>query len=284
MTNDELEIEVNLRNQAVRDIANLAEAGSDQRDTRNHGSYVVVPEGYKIVNLDHRLDAPRRVRRTVHVRDLPSYLALIERFKKAESCVYWEENGDGLKARAVFDDVDKDVNAWGEHCAVLTTTFSPEFRIWQKSSKTTFTQLDFARFVEDNLPDFRSPDGATMLELARKFEAHKKVHFASDLRLQNGDIQLTYQEETEAKAKGQISFPSEFTVGITILSNGDPYEVKCNLRYKLSEGKLAIWYEIVREHKLIESACNDVLEVIRAKGLPVWQGKVVDHYPEASCE
>jgi uncharacterized protein YfdQ (DUF2303 family) len=116
------------------------------------------------------------------------------------------------------------------------------------------------------------------LELARKFEAQKKVSFSSDIRLNNGDIQLTYQEATEAKAKGQIAFPSEFTLGISVLHGGAAYEVKCNLRYKLSDGRLGIWYDIVREQALIDAAFQDLLQVVRETKVPLFHGTAQNMY------
>jgi uncharacterized protein YfdQ (DUF2303 family) len=275
------DLDINHQGHFVPELASLAVAASDHRETVDHGTYVLVPDKYKLVDLDHRLLAPRRTIRDVNLKDLESFLSIAEKFKNEASGCYWESSGMGLEVTCVFDDVLPNATAWGHHQAILITKFSPEYEAWKKNSGNQMTQVQFAQFVEDNLPDFSTPDGATMLEISRKFLANKKVEFSSEVRLQNGDVQVTYLENTEAKAKGQINFPSEFTLGIPILSKGDPYEVKCNLRYKLNDGRLMMWFDIVRQHKLLEAAFDDVLAKVRELGMPVLQGHVDNHYPKA---
>ena len=56
------------------------------------------------------------------------------------------------------------------------------------------TQVDFARFLEENMPDVVEPDSAELLEVALTFEAKKSVEFSSGVRLANGQIQFQYDE------------------------------------------------------------------------------------------
>ncbi len=53
-----------------------------------------------------------------------------------------------------------------------------------------------------------------------------------------------------------------FTLGIPIHVNGPAYRIPVRLRWRLQEGKVAFWYEIVRPHRFIEDALREVRQQI----------------------
>ena len=114
-----------------------------------------------------------------------------------------------------------------------------------------------------------------MLEISRTLEAKKKVNFASAIRLDNGQNQFTYEEEISGTAqKGQLQIPEEFTIGIPVLEGGASYAVDARLRYRIAEGgKLTMWFELIRAHKVVENAAAEVWSQIEAEtGLKVFNG------------
>ena len=48
---------------------------------------------------------------------------------------------------------------------------SREWLLWNKAHRQHMSQLSFAEFLQDNLPDVISPDGADLLDMSLKFEA-----------------------------------------------------------------------------------------------------------------
>lgn len=101
-----------------------------------------------------------------------------------------------------------------------------------------------------------------MLTISRNLQAKKKVDFKSDQNLSNGDIQFTYNETTTGTA-GQLEIPQEFTLGIPVYEGGAPYEVKARLRYRISEGKLTMWYDLVRPERMEEDAFKETAANIK---------------------
>jgi uncharacterized protein YfdQ (DUF2303 family) len=141
-------------------------------------------------------------------------------------------------------------------------------------NKKQLTQVDFARFLEDNLPDIVEPEGATLLEVALTFEAKKDVEFASGVRLQNGQIQFQYNEVIRGAAqKGTLEVPEQFVLGIPIHVGGPAYRIPVRFRWRLHEGKAVFWYEIVRPHRYVEDALREIRERIgQETGIDVLAG------------
>ena len=141
------------------------------------------------------------------------------------------------------------------------------------------TQVDFARFLEENMPDVVEPNSAELLQVALTFEAKKSVEFSSGVRLNNGQIQFQYDEVVRGTAqKGTIEIPEQFVLGIAIHVNGPAYRIPVRLRWRLQEGKVVFWYEVVRPHRFIEDALKEIRERIgdeTAIDAPGWQHRGV---------
>jgi uncharacterized protein YfdQ (DUF2303 family) len=129
------------------------------------------------------------------------------------------------------------------------------------------SQADFARFIEDNAPDCVAPSAADMIEIARSLEAKKAVNFSSAVRLDNGQSQLTYEETIQGTAaKGRLVVPELFDIGSPVFEGDGRYAVTARLRYRIAEGgKLSLWYDLVRPHKIIEDAVKELRLVIESR-------------------
>ena len=51
-------------------------------------------------------------------------------------------------------------------------------------------------------------------------------------------------------------------LGIPIHVNGPAYRIPVRLRWRLQEGKVVFWYEIVRPHRYIEDALKEIRQRI----------------------
>jgi len=94
-----------------------------------------------------------------------------------------------------------------------------------------------------------------MLTISRTLEAKKDVNFKSATRLSDGAQQFAYSEEVQGTAgKGALVIPETFDIGIPVFNGGGGYRVTARLRYRITDGRLALWYELLREHKVLEDA------------------------------
>lgn len=245
----------------VRDIQALAMAMAtiEQHTDIDGVPFVIVPTGYTVQRVEDTLTLPVRARGTVAVRDMASFIAVVQDYKRDCTRLYRTVNPP--RFLAVFDDHAGSQPRWGQHRAEYACPLSPEWAIWIKANKTAMAQADFAQFIEDNLPDIVEPAAADMLEVSRTLQAKKAVAFASGIHLPTGQTQFTYEEQIagSAGARGQLSVPEVFSIGVPVFEGGPRYGIKCRLRYRIGDsGKLALWYDIERPHKVLEAAVEEL--------------------------
>jgi uncharacterized protein YfdQ (DUF2303 family) len=224
--------------------------------------FVVVPEGYKVEHLDERDESPARATGVVKLRDANSFITYFNRQKRTESLIY--ASLDPAKILGVIDDhlayddaLSGDHSAKGANWRAYRVEFavpaSREWKTWTGKDRQPMTQLELAELIEDNLPDIVSPDGSTMLSVALNFEASKEGNFVSATRLQDGSTNFVWKEDVNATGN-KIAMPSQITLSIPVFENGAPYSVDARIKYRVQNGTLKIWYELVRPHKVLEVA------------------------------
>jgi uncharacterized protein YfdQ (DUF2303 family) len=259
----------NNNTQAALDAgANLAQP----RQVEGH-PYILIPAGAALQDAESYLPAPLRKRGTVVLNDVDSFVGYVNAEKTAATRLYGQYQPPGFVA--VLNDHGADP-AWKDYRASYSCPLSIEWKTWAEKSGRQMNQADFAAFIENNLPDIANPPAADMLEISRSLEAKKKVSFASGIRLSNGQNELTYEEQISGTAaKGKLQVPEEFTIGIPVLEGGIRYAVTARLRYRIGDGgTLAMWYELIRPHKILEDAVSAVWAEVRDKtALPVFNGK-----------
>lgn len=241
--------------------------------------YTVVPEGYQIRSLEPYLPSPSRVKQQAELHDADSFIAYVKEFgRSGVSHVFFDAGKESFTAVLDYHQADEGWlwPGWCEHVARFVTRRAIEFTTWIEQNRKQMTQVDCARFLEENLPDVVEPEGATLLAIALTFEAKKDVEFSSGIRLQNGQIQFQYNEVVRGAAqKGTLEVPEQFVLGIPIHVGGPAYRIPVRFRWRLQEGKAAFWYEIVRPHRFVADALKEIREKIAAgSGIPVLAGVV----------
>ncbi len=227
------------------------------------GIYTVVPNGYHVEDLEKFLPKPLRVRQNVALEDTVSFISYLREFANTVvTRVFFATGSEQFTAIIDYHQTAQDAD-WCDHVATYTPQRSPEFKTWMGKNRTAMTQVDFARFLEDNMPDVVQPASSDLLNIALSFEAKKSAEFSSGVRLANGQIQLQYTEQIRGSASnGTIEVPEKFVLGIPIHVNGPAYRIEAKLRWRLQEGKVTFWYELVRPEKSVEHAVNEIRALI----------------------
>jgi len=240
---------------------------------------VVLPAGAQVHWLDNILPNPHRAKGTVALRDMASFVRYVGERKTAATRIYGTQAPKPGFVAVLNDHLGQDLApGWRDDRATFDCPLSREWLTWTASSGKVMSQEDFARFIEDNLPDVAEPPAADMLEISRSLEAKKKVNFASGVRLSNGQNQLTYEESIEGTAaKGRLLVPETFALGIAVFETGDRYRVEARLRYRIADGgKMTMWYDLLRPHKVLEDALMFVWRAIEAElDIKVLNGSIV---------
>jgi len=247
---------------------------------------VALPPGWTLAEQDdsRKLAAPLRKHAVVRLKDADSFIEYVKRHGSLTDSTVWCL-ADYVQGKIAFTAIindqgeDPDAAAWRDHRAYFAPEFSEEWRRWSGKNKQPMNQADFAAFIEDNLRDIASPDGsglpsgAAMLEMALSFEATQDMRFKSAIRLSNGGVNLSFVQDDDAQTLQKMSVFERFSIGIPVFWNGDPYQVDARLRYRVRDGKLHFWFELVRTDKILEAATSTVITTIREKtGNPFFFG------------
>lgn len=230
--------------------------------------------GGAIIDLEEKLPAPRRKSGAVSLYEDDSFSRYVNKHKVAGATELYGDI-DERHVIALINGHDESHAGWGDHRARLELAFTDDWRFWT-GKQGLKGQVEFAELIEDGIDAIVTPPGAEMLELAQTFQAHTSVNFRSSTMLDNGQRQLNYSEDVSAQAgaNGQVVIPAEFELGIAPFEGCDPYRVRARLRYRISEGKLAIGYTLVRPEDVVRAAFTDVLaRVETATGLIVFAAR-----------
>ncbi|NIE67442.1 DUF2303 family protein [Burkholderia sp. Ax-1719] len=247
---------------------------------------VALPPGWSLEERDeeHRLTAPRRKHALVRLKDVDSFIDYVKRHGSLTDCTIWCQ-ADYLEGKVSFTGIindngsDPGASAWRDHRALFSPEFSTEWRRWTGRDKQAFSQAEFAAFLEENLKDIASvhesgmPTGAEMLQMALQFEANQDMRFKSAVRLQNGGVSMQFVQDDDDQTLAKMQMFERFAIGIPVFWNGDAYQVDARLRYRVRDGKLSFWFELIRTDKILESASATVIQTIREKtGNPFFFG------------
>lgn len=225
---------------------------------------IPVPAGYTLEKHEKRADRPEATKQTVNLDTAQSFIDYFNRFADESSMIVC--NIDAGEFKAYLDYHTPENAAWKDHSCVFLCKQTPEWRQWTMNDKHAFDQEKFAYFIEDHAEEIINPSPADMMEIALSLRAKKNINFNSGIRLHNGQVQLEYTEtiKGEAGAKGQLEIPETIEIAVKLFDGGETYKMQARFRYRIKEGQLAMWYELIRPHKTHDAAVNDAFEFIKA--------------------
>lgn len=249
-------------------MADIIDHNITPQKVADGGLYAIVPAGGELVDLEHYLPAPPVARSVVDARTVGALLDYTGRHKTEGTAIFADaETG---KVEAVIDYLSgANAPAHKAQRCIYLAPFSEEWKRWTSISGKQMSQDAFSLFIEENRDDVVTPDGATMLELAKNLDARKKVTFKSGIRLDSGDVSLDYADETVATGgiTGKLAIPAEITLGIPVFYGTDPYKVTAFFRYRIQDGRLLMWVDLHRMKHIRDAAFADIVKAV-ATDLP----------------
>lgn len=245
-------------------------------------SYAVLPESYRLKDLERFKEVPDRTRGQARINRLQSLIDYILGFKDNGSVVYADQDEDNIVA--VLDHPTVDQPRWGDHKAAYTCPRSKEWNIWTLRDGQTAGQEDTARFLEDHGEDIYVPESdpgaysaADMLEVATTLNAQRDVSFNSSTRLSDGSGQLAYTETVNDTAgkNGSMIIPEHFYIAIPVFEGGDKYVLKVKLRYRVRDGGLKLWFDLHRPQDAHDQAFREMVEKVQSETeCPMYWGTI----------
>ncbi len=238
--------------------------------------FVLVPEGFTLQTTP-QVSLPDWPKALVKLRDARSFITYFTDHKVERSRIY--ALLQPAKFLAVFDDFDTSAKTgdtdeqadWRDFRAVFDVPASNEWTTWTGANKKPMSQTEFAEFLLDNMPDVVSPSGSELYDAALCFEASSSGSFIATQRLQDGSHNLQWKADNNSA--GSVKLPEFIGLSIPVFENESPVPIDARLRYRVTNGQLKIWFELVRPHKVLEQAFRDIWASIEAgAGVPILLG------------
>ncbi|MFK8827817.1 DUF2303 family protein [Klebsiella michiganensis] len=241
----------------------------------------VVPNGFDVKSLESLQAAPSRIRQITNLITPGSLIAYIQRFRDARSVVFADKTKTRIVAVLDFHQ-NADSPHWGMHKAVYDCPFSDEWKAWSAADGNKMNQIDFAEFLENNIQNvapvsdnYTGPSGTELLEMVLAFQETRKVEFKSVKRLQDGTCQFQYSDDKSGS--GNTKIPEKISLAIAPFHNGAPYQIDARIRYRLRDGQLVLWYELIEPKKIVEHAFQEIvtdMENQLGEDLPIYEGSI----------
>jgi uncharacterized protein YfdQ (DUF2303 family) len=252
---------------------------------RDNISVIAMPAGWTVKSEDfeHLLPAPRRKKATVSMSDTESFVGYVSAHKIDQlSTIYC--SADYIQGNVTFTAVLKDHSAqpdgqqWRDHQARYHPEKSVEWIRWIGNNSKHLNQTQFAAFVEDNLEDIAAVEGmptrGELLQMVLNFEATQDSRFKQHARLQSGGIELNYINKDDEQTIQKMRMFEKISIGIPVFDGDtDNYRLDARLRYRVREGTLTFWYELIRPDKVLEAAAKQMIDTIKTStGIPFYFG------------
>lgn len=239
------------------------------------------PEGrhYTVLDLEQYADRPRTKQAASTVEDPESFSAYVVAHKTPGTTL-WANRRAGT-VLGMLDDHEPEPDTaegrpgWGRHHITLRMTVTEDWQHWTKLDGQFKGQAILAEHLDDGAASIVEPPAADMIALAQTFSAKRDVAFRSATRLQSGDVGLTYEETTTAKAgqKGTIEIPDTILLRLAPWEGCPEYDVSARFRYRINDGILTLGYRMIRPDRVLRDAFGGVLSQIReATGLVAYLG------------
>jgi uncharacterized protein YfdQ (DUF2303 family) len=243
--------------------------------------YALVPEGFTLQTLENFIHnehnaTPERVKATVSVLDAESFVEYYTLFNDPNSRMFADETNLSVTAILDYHAAGEGTPRWGHHRLKLGLRKSVEWERWTGSNGKQLTQQQFAEFLEQNSLDISSPSPASIVEVARDLDAHTEVEFGAGQRMENGQVRFRYTEQIKATVGGgSMEVPERFTLSISVFIGGTPIAVDALLRFRVKDGKLVLWYTLIRP----EQATRDAFLAIRNQIADVLKLTIINGTP-----
>jgi uncharacterized protein YfdQ (DUF2303 family) len=246
-------------------------AASNARTSHGGIPYAVVPEGFRLRDLESLLPAPARKRAKVTLQDAKSFIEYIKKHGSLDNCtLYADVNYEAFSCSliAVINDNGADVSdaQWRDHTATFVPELSHEWKAWTRKNQAVQAQSDFASFLEENMSDIANidpgmPTASEMLQMALDFEMHSNKRFKKTVDLQSGGVALEYVDQADENTTMRLY--KRFVIGIPVFQNSSSaYPIQARLKFRQNADRLVFWFELVRSDRVYEQAVKEMIEKI----------------------
>lgn len=225
--------------------------------------------GVQTVDLQKHNAAPARKTGTLVVFDSESLNKMLQdNAVPGATTIYVNPDADKPAVVAVINGNGTAGPGFGDFRVSIGFRPTPQWTKWKAIDGELIPQADFAEFIEDNLADIATPDGATMLEIVTYLQATRSVDFKSGIKLSNGVVQLTNNESVDATVgAGNIAVPDVFEIALSPVFGVTPFKVPARFRFRIHERRLLLGFRLQRIEDVMATIIRDIeAEIVLPEG------------------
>lgn len=275
---------------AIASLAAQAAGGRVVSDSASGRSWLITPAGPgKSVFLeitDPEAVRPGRLSGKVSLDTPDSLAGYAQRFTTDTGVLFGNVAAGTILARLDYHkpsvSADGVVNDGGpeathnEHSAVNARQPSEEWKIWTAANGKMVSQLEFARFIEENAPDITSPTGADLLEIARDFHAVRNADFRQIVRTDSENERLEFSDETKAGVSSggkMVEVPTTFRIKIPVYMGEPAVELVARFRWAQEGTGLKLGVKLDRLEHVRQAEFKRILtDMSERTGFPGYMG------------
>lgn len=250
-------------------VAELADQAAEaQRVAVSVGEVYLVREGDGGVgklDTDDYAPRPRHERAARVVTDAQSFAEYVNRHRLHGTEVYAHTSTSTVVGVIDSHEEAGGFPGWQKHTVRLALEKSKPWLAWEAVDGKLLSQEDFADFIDDQWSDVTDPAPGVLIDIATTFHAKTNVEFNGGVRLDSGDVKLTFEEKTTAKAgqKGDIEIPTKVQLALRPYIGGPIYSIWAHFRYRLRSGQVLLGFKLERPERVLEAAFADIVTDIR---------------------
>lgn len=216
--------------------------------------------GVQTVSLEKHNAAPARKTGSVTVFEAESLnRLLVDNAVPGGTTIYINPDADKPAIVAVMNGNGLAGPGFADFRVSIGFRPTPQWAKWKAIDGRLLPQAEFAEFVEDNLADIATPDGATMMEIVTYLQATRSVDFRSGVKLSNGAVQLTNNESIEASVgAGNIAVPDVFEIALSPVFGVTPFKIPARFRYRIEDRKLKLGFKLQRIEDVMAQIIKDI--------------------------
>lgn len=248
-------------------------------------SFALIPPNYEVYDVERFLPRPRRERANVKAESLEAFIAYLERYgdcrKPPKEVGGPSEDGRTVVFASLADshfhavlDYHHDEPSHCTHHCRYSLESSLEWKAWVGMNGASFSQVNLARFLEENLVDIQAPEAAAIMEMATGLRGTRSVAYTTEKNLTNGAVQLSYQETVkDLTTRGNLEVPEVFSIAIPVYDGDDvKWKINGRLRYRINGTALSVKYDLDRLEETRRKAFSVLIDSVEEVGFQVFLG------------
>jgi uncharacterized protein YfdQ (DUF2303 family) len=177
-----------------------------------------------------------------------------------------------------------------KHRILYKFPLSDEWKNWQENNNKTFSQKEFATFIQDNIVELSTPTDeekkhfeklfastiatpVELIKLSSSLQVNVDSKVINSIRLESGEGQIKF-EEAHLGADGKpLKVPGLFMINIPIFVDSEPVRICAHLRYRVNGGAVSWSYKLHRADQVIQDRIKrDAILASSSTSIPVYFG------------